>query len=78
MALPMRLLWRAKLNPRQKLGLMAVFSLGFFIIAIAIARAVQVSGQSYSDPLSLAIWSIAESSVCMLRSRSSGVAVRDS
>lgn len=67
MALPMGLLWKAKLNPRQKLGLGAVFCLGFFIIAMAVVRAVEILGKTYSDPVALAVWSSAEASVCMFR-----------
>lgn len=63
----MNILWKAKLSLRQKLGLTAVFCLGFFIIAMAIVRAVEVTGKTYSDPVALAVWGIAESSVCRLR-----------
>lgn len=51
MALTMGILWKAKLNLRQKLGLGTVFCLGLIIIAMSIVRAVEVTGKTYSDRL---------------------------
>lgn len=64
MSLPLRILWNARINSKQKVGLVIVFSLGFIIIAAAIVRAVEISGKAYSDQAALAVWSIAESSIC--------------
>ncbi|KAK9561245.1 hypothetical protein ACP6JD_002241 [Aspergillus fumigatus] len=65
MYLPLRILWKTKMNLHQKLGLATVFCLGFVIIAAAIIRAVAITGKAYSDQAALAIWGIAESSICM-------------
>jgi hypothetical protein len=65
MYLPLRILWKTKMNLHQKLGLATVFCLGFIIIAAAIIRAVAITGKAYSDQAALAIWGIAESSICM-------------
>jgi hypothetical protein len=67
MSLPLRILWNARINSKQKVGLVIVFSLGFIIIAAAIVRAVEISGKAYSDQAALAVWSIAESSICVLK-----------
>lgn len=64
MALPLRILWKAKITRQQKIGLGVVFCVGFIIIATAIVRAIEITGRAYSDQVGLAIWSIAESSIC--------------
>ncbi|EAW21803.1 uncharacterized protein NFIA_069740 [Aspergillus fischeri NRRL 181] len=66
MYLPLRILWKTKMNLHQKLGLATVFCLGFIIIAAAIIRAVAITGKAYSDQAALAIWGIAESSISMI------------
>ncbi|KAH3371389.1 hypothetical protein KXW99_000318 [Aspergillus fumigatus] len=66
MYLPLRILWKTKMNLYQKLGLATVFCLGFVIIAAAIIRAVAITGKAYSDQAALAIWGIAESSISMI------------
>ncbi|KAJ5118463.1 hypothetical protein N7448_010170 [Penicillium atrosanguineum] len=66
MSLPLRILWNARINSKQKVGLVIVFSLGFIIIAAAIVRAVEISGKAYSDQAALAVWSIAESSISVI------------
>ncbi|KAF4265764.1 hypothetical protein KXW28_001476 [Aspergillus fumigatus] len=66
MYLPLRILWKTKMNLHQKLGLATVFCLGFVIIAAAIIRAVAITGKAYSDQAALAIWGIAESSISMI------------
>ncbi|KAJ6111546.1 hypothetical protein N7523_007607 [Penicillium sp. IBT 18751x] len=66
MSLPLRILWNARINAKQKVGLVIVFSLGFIIIAAAIVRAIEISGKAYSDQAALAVWSIAESSISVI------------
>ncbi|GIJ87376.1 hypothetical protein Asppvi_006282 [Aspergillus pseudoviridinutans] len=66
MYLPLRILWKTKMNLHQKLGLATVFCLGFIIIAAAIIRAVAITGKAYSDQAALAVWGIAESSISMI------------
>ncbi|KAJ5442523.1 hypothetical protein N7445_005530 [Penicillium cf. griseofulvum] len=64
MSLPFFLIWGTRVNIQQKVGLVIVFSFGLFIIAAAIVRAVEITGKAYSDQAALAIWSVAESSIC--------------
>ena len=65
MSLPLRIIWVAKINVKQKVGLALVFMIGFAIIAAAIIRAVEISGTStFSDPGALAVWGIVETSIC--------------
>jgi hypothetical protein len=64
MSLPLRILWVAKINFKQKLGLALVFCLGFAIIAAAIIRAIEITGKTFSDQAALAVWGIVESSIC--------------
>lgn len=65
MVIGLTIIWNTGLTRSQKLGLGIVFCLGLIIIAAAIARAVQISGNAYADITSVAIWSIAESSICV-------------
>lgn len=65
MAFALRMVWSTTITPNQKIGLGIVFSLGAFIIAFAIVRAINITGRAYSDQAGLAVWSIAESSICM-------------
>lgn len=64
MSLPLSIIWGTRINFQQKVGLVIVFCFGFLIIAVAIVRAVMITGRAYSDQAALAIWSIAESSIC--------------
>ena len=66
MTLPLRLLKDLQVTRRQKIGLAAVFSLGLVIIATAIVRMTQILGQSYADPVGLAVWGLVESSVAVI------------
>ncbi|KNG81232.1 hypothetical protein ANOM_009221 [Aspergillus nomiae NRRL 13137] len=66
MGLPLRILVKSKITRQQKIGLGVVFCVGFIIIAIAVVRAVQITGKAYSDQVNLAIWSIAESSISVI------------
>jgi hypothetical protein len=74
MILPLNLLPKLQVSPRQKLGLAIIFSLGAIIIAFAITRLVQVTkATSNPDPHTLAdgpvllsMWSHIESSVSVI------------
>ena len=66
MALPLHLLLGLLgVNRKQKAGLAALFSLGFFIIAIALVRVFQTRATKthQADPIWLALWSQIEASV---------------
>ncbi|OQD91498.1 hypothetical protein PENSOL_c052G06015 [Penicillium solitum] len=66
MSLPLRIIWQAKINMQQKIGLVIVFCLGIVIVAAAIIRAVAITGKAYSDQAALAVWSIVESSISII------------
>ncbi|KAJ5463717.1 hypothetical protein N7475_008661 [Penicillium sp. IBT 31633x] len=66
MFLPLRIIWQAKINMQQKVGLVIFFCLGFLIIAAAIVRAFGITGKAYSDQAGLAVWSVAESSISII------------
>ena len=66
MALPLHLLLGLiGVNRKQKAGLAALFSLGFFIIAISFVRVFQTRAtkEHHVDPIWLALWSQIEASV---------------
>lgn len=66
MALPLHLLLGLLgVNRKQKAGLAALFSLGFFIIAVALVRVFQTRATKahQADPIWLALWSQIEASV---------------
>jgi hypothetical protein len=65
MGFALSIIWSTKISLHQKVGLGAVFSLGLIIIAFAVVRAINITGRSYSDQAGLAVWGIAESSICM-------------
>lgn len=65
MTLALWIVWSTTISLRQKLGLLVVFSLGGIIIAFAVVRAINILGRSYTDAVGLAVWGIAESSICM-------------
>ena len=65
MSLPFGILYTAKISVRQKAGLAVVFCLGFLIITAALVRAINIVGSAMTDPVALAVWGIAESSICM-------------
>lgn len=71
MSLPMGIIWKAKMSLHQKAGLAVMFSFGLVIIAVAILRAVEVTGKTYTDPVALAAWSVGESSICTFLSKPS-------
>ena len=64
MSLPLNMLWKVCLAFRQKLELAAVFSLGIYIILVAIARAAQITRKMFTDGVLLAVWGIVEPTVC--------------
>jgi len=65
MAMPLRLIYGARITPKQKIGLACVFGLGFVMIAFAIIRANQILQQQYFVNLSLLIvWSTLAASIC--------------
>lgn len=64
MALPLKVLWNLRVNPRQKFALGVIFSLGFIIIAFALVRVVQTGASAmHVNPIWLAVWSMIEASV---------------
>jgi len=66
-ALPISIVARVKVSPKQKFGLLAVMSLGVFIIGVAIARVIVTDTQGVHPEISwLALWSVVESSVAVL------------
>lgn len=66
-ALPISIVARVKVSPKQKFGLLAVMSLGVFIVGVAIARVIVTDTQGVHPEISwLALWSVVESSVAVL------------
>jgi len=67
MALPIRLLIGLRISLKQKIGIGAIFSLGFVIIFFSVFRMVKViKSIATSNPngnVSLALWSLLEASV---------------
>ncbi|KAJ5124976.1 uncharacterized protein N7515_008801 [Penicillium bovifimosum] len=66
MSLPLRIIWQAKINMQQKIGLAILFCLGFVVVAAAIVRAIEITGKAYSDQAALAVWSVVESSISII------------
>ena len=64
MAIGLGIISNTGITRHQKLGFGVVFSLGLIIIAAAIVRAVLISDKAYSDIAGVAIWSVAEASIC--------------
>lgn len=64
MGFALSIIWSTNISLHQKVGLGTVFSLGLVIIAFAVVRAINITGRSYSDQAGLAVWGIAESSIC--------------
>lgn len=62
MAIPLRLVYKVRINKQEKMGLYIVFSLALVTITIAIIRAVQAA-TNQRELLFLAIWSTVESAV---------------
>lgn len=76
MILPLNLLRKLHLGMRQKVGLAAIFGIGFVIIAVAIARLFEVTpattnvtenvNQIATAPMTLSAWSHIEASVAVI------------
>ncbi|KAH6670887.1 hypothetical protein F5X68DRAFT_247450 [Plectosphaerella plurivora] len=67
MAMPLRLIYGAKITPKQKIGLACVFGLGFVMIAFAVIRANQILQQKYFVNLTLLIvWSTLAASISVI------------
>lgn len=67
MAMPLRLIYNVKVTLRQKVGLVAVFGLGFVMIAFAIIRAKQVLVEKMFVNLTLLmIWSTLAASISVI------------
>ncbi|KAK4184946.1 hypothetical protein QBC35DRAFT_33679 [Podospora australis] len=67
MAMPLRLIYNVKVSVRQKIGLVAIFSLGFVMIAFAIIRAKQVLvEQAFVNLTLLMIWSTLAGSISVI------------
>jgi hypothetical protein len=65
MAMPLRLIYNIKVSLKQKIGLVAVFSLGFVMIVFAIIRANQsLAQQGFVNLTLLLIWSTLAASIC--------------
>ena len=67
MVLPIGLIWNLKMPTSKKLGIAALFGIGFICIAMAIVRVVQigVKANNNSTPSSswLALWAIVETGI---------------
>jgi hypothetical protein len=67
MAMPLRLIYNIKVSLKQKIGLVAVFSLGFVMIVFAIIRANQsLAQQGFVNLTLLLIWSTLAASISVL------------
>lgn len=61
MSLPLRILWVARINFKQKIGLALVFCLGLAIITASATRAFEITGKAFEDQAALAVWGFVES-----------------
>jgi hypothetical protein len=67
MAMPLRLIYNVQISPKQKLGLVAVFGLGFVMIAFSIVRAKQVLvDQLFVNLTLLMLWSTLAGTVSLI------------
>lgn len=66
-----RVVWMIKRSQRDKMGLGIALSLTAVTVIIAIARACEISGRTFRDPIRLALWGIVESSIGMVLRASS-------
>lgn len=64
MALPLNLLRNLQVTRKQKAGLAVVFSVGFIIVVVAIARGIEIATSARTNGILLNFWSVIESSVC--------------
>lgn len=66
MALPIAALPSLRLDKRRKIGLAAVFALGFIIVCVAIVRMTQVVVGEAVDLVGLAIWGAVETATAII------------
>ncbi|KAI9753686.1 MAG: hypothetical protein M4579_005038 [Chaenotheca gracillima] len=66
MILPLRSIWGLRMARKEKIGLAVVFCLGAIIIVVALVRAIEIYNIASQDPVSLAVWSIVESTVSVI------------
>jgi hypothetical protein len=63
-ALPLPVLWKLQLHPKQKALLVCLFALGFFVTVIQIIRIHTVWDlKTYTDSKNIVIWSCVEISL---------------
>ncbi|KAJ5633369.1 hypothetical protein N7490_009708 [Penicillium lividum] len=63
-ALPLPVLWRLQLRTKQKLLLICLFALGFFVTVIQVIRIFTIKAlKTYTDSKSIVIWSCVEVSL---------------
>lgn len=63
--IPVHLLWNVRISPKQKFGLMGIFSLTVLIIVFAIVRVVVVTTYSEQpEQTQLFLWNTIEQTVC--------------
>ncbi|KAI9933981.1 hypothetical protein ASPWEDRAFT_105046 [Aspergillus wentii DTO 134E9] len=63
-ALPLPVLWKLKLHRKQKIALIILFALGFFVTIIQIIRVFTIKKlQTYTDSEPIVIWSVIEISL---------------
>lgn len=70
MALPLRLIWNLQMKRNQKLGIGALFCIGWVCIIVATIRVAQLGiNTSHGMPMPswLALWGILEASICTSR-----------
>ncbi|KAJ6258554.1 hypothetical protein Dda_6598 [Drechslerella dactyloides] len=65
-ALPLRLLWGLKINRKQKMGLVLIFSLGVLCIIFAIVRGVGSIVDQAIIPIWLVVWTQSEACVALI------------
>lgn len=67
MALPIRLLFGLRISVKQKIGIGCIFSLGLIVIVFSVVRLLKVvpliTGSKPAAEVSLACWSMVESSI---------------
>lgn len=65
MAMPLRLIYNVRISSGQKVGLIAVFGLGFVMIAFSIIRANQILvPKAFVNLTMLMLWSTLAATIC--------------
>lgn len=63
-ALPLPVLWKLQLRKRQKIFLVALFALGFFVTIVQVIRIFTVKDlKTYTDSKNIVLWSLVEVSL---------------